>query len=154
MKKFILSFGLSALFLGAMAQDNAKPVGGTGPQISLDKEVHDYGTIANGANGTCEFIVTNTGDQPLIITNCKGSCGCTVPKCDTAPIKPGAKTTITVKYDTKRPGPINKSVTISSNATNAPEKVVRIKGTVEAGPETPASPVKEQSPMAPVEKTN
>ena len=115
MKKFILSFGLSALFLGAMAQDNAKPVGGTGPQISLDKEVHDYGT---------------------------------------APIKPGAKTTITVKYDTKRPGPINKSVTISSNATNAPEKVVRIKGTVEAGPETPASPVKEQSPMAPVEKTN
>ena len=41
-----------------------------------------------------------------------------------------------------------------SNATNAPEKVVRIKGTVEAGPETPASPVKEQSPMAPVEKTN
>ena len=44
-------------------------------------------------------------------------------------------------------------MTISSNATNAPEKVVRIKGTVEAGPETPASPVKEQSPMAPVEKS-
>ncbi|MBK8341350.1 MAG: DUF1573 domain-containing protein [Flavobacteriales bacterium] len=153
MKKFLFSFALSALFLGATAQDNAKPVGGTGPQITLDKEVHDYGTIANGANGTCEFTVTNTGDQPLIITNCKGSCGCTVPKCDTAPVKPGQTTIITVKYDTKRAGPINKNVTISSNATNAPEKVVRIKGTVEAGPETPASPVKEQSPMAPVEKS-
>jgi hypothetical protein len=157
MKKFLLSLSLSALFLGAFAQDNAKPVGGSGPMISLDKDVHDYGTIAYGANGTCEFTVTNTGDQPLILTNCKGSCGCTVPKCDTEPIKPGQKTTITVKYDTKRPGAINKSVTISSNATNAPEKIVRIKGTVEAAPVTPASPtspVKEASPMAPVEKSN
>lgn len=157
MKKFILSLSLSALFLGAFAQENAKPVGGTGPMISLDKDVHDYGTIDYGANGTCEFTVTNTGDQPLILTNCKGSCGCTVPKCDTEPIKPGQKTTITVKYDTKRPGAINKSVTISSNATNAPEKIVRIKGTIGAAPVTPAtptSPVKEASPMAPVERSN
>ena len=154
MKKLLFTLGLSAMFLGAMAQENTKQVGGSGPMISLDKEVHDYGTIEQGANGTCEFMVTNTGDQPLIITNCKGSCGCTVPKCDTAPVKPGEKTIITVKYDTKRVGPINKSVTISSNAVNAPEKVVRIKGTVEAGPSTPTSPVKESSPMAPVEKTN
>jgi hypothetical protein len=75
-----------------------------------------------------------------------------VPKCDTAPVKPGEKTVITVKYDTNRVGPINKSVTISSNATNAPEKIVRIKGTVEASATTPTSPVKEPSPMAPVEK--
>ncbi len=152
MKKLLLSFGLSALFLGAIAQDNAKPVGGSGPMISLDKEVHDYGTIAQGANGTCEFIVTNTGDAPLILTSCKGSCGCTVPKCETEPIKPGQTTAITVKYDTKRVGPINKSVTISSNATNGAEKIVRIKGTVEGAPETPTSPVKEQSSMAPVER--
>ena len=154
MKKLLFTLGLSAMFLGAMAQENTKQVGGSGPMISLDKEVHDYGTIEQGANGTCEFMVTNTGDQPLIITQCQGSCGCTVPKCDTAPVKPGEKTIITVKYDTKRVGPINKSVTISSNAVNAPEKVVRIKGTVEAGPSTPTSPVKEQSPMAPTEKQN
>lgn len=151
MKKTLLSLALSTLFLGAFAQENVKPVGGSGPMISLDKEVHDYGTIPQGANGTCEFTVTNTGDAPLILTQCKGSCGCTVPKCETEPIKPGAKTTITVKYDTKRVGPINKSVTISSNAANAPEKIVRIKGTVEAAAATPTSPVKEQSPMAPVE---
>ena len=142
---------LIALTLGASAQ-TGKAVSGAGPQITVDKEVHDYGKIPNGANGTCEFKVTNTGDQPLIITNCKGSCGCTVPKCDTAPIKPGQSTVVTVKYDTKRTGPINKSVTISSNAMNAPEKIVRITGTVEAGLEGPASPVKEQSPMAPVEQ--
>ena len=151
MKKLLLSLGLSAAFLGAIAQDNAKTVGGQGPMISVDKEVHDYGTIAQGANGTSEFTVTNTGDAPLIITNCKGSCGCTVPKCETEPIKPGQSTSVTVKYDTKRVGPINKSVTISSNATNAPEKIVRIKGTVEASATTPTSPMKEQSPMAPVE---
>ena len=151
MKKFILSIGLSALFLGAFAQDG-KTVGGTGAQISVDKEVHDYGKIAAGANGSCEFKVTNTGDQPLIITNCKGSCGCTVPKCDTAPIKPGASTIVTVKYDTKRVGPINKSVTITSNAANTPSKVVTIRGTVEAAASTPTSPVREANPMAPVEK--
>ncbi|MFT3885123.1 MAG: DUF1573 domain-containing protein [Flavobacteriales bacterium] len=155
MKKFIATLGLSALFLGAFAQDNAKPVGGTGPMISVNKEVHDYGTIDQGANGTCEFKVTNTGDQPLIISNCKGSCGCTVPKCDTAPIAPGQTTIVTVKYDSNRVGAINKSVTISSNATNAPEKIVRITGEVRAtAAATPASPVKEQSPMAPTEKAN
>ena len=152
MKHVFLSISLALTTLAGMAQDNAKPVGGSGPMISVDKEVHDYGNIQQGANGTCEFVVTNTGDAPLILTNCKGSCGCTVPKCDTEPIKPGAKTTISVKYDTKRPGAINKSVTISSNATNAPEKVVRIKGTVEASASAPATPEMELSPMAPVEK--
>ena len=144
MKKFLLALGLAALATTSFAQ--------TGPKISVDKDVHDYGTIPQGANGTCEFVVTNTGDAPLILTNCKGSCGCTVPKCDTEPIKPGGKTVITVKYDTKRVGAINKTVTISSNATNEPEKVVRIKGTVTAAAETPTTPVKEPSPMAPVEK--
>ena len=139
----------ATMLLTASAQEG-KQVGG-GPIITLDKDVHDYGTMQQHANGTCEFTVTNTGDAPLIITNCKGSCGCTVPKCEKAPIQPGATSKITVKYDTKRIGPINKAVTISSNATNEPSKIVRIKGTIEAAPEGPTSPVKEQSPMVPVE---
>ncbi|HRH37543.1 MAG TPA: DUF1573 domain-containing protein [Flavobacteriales bacterium] len=149
MKKFLLSLGLGLAVLGATAQTPGKVVGGTGPQLSIDKESHDYGTIPQGANGTCEFVVTNTGDQPLIITQCQGSCGCTVPKCDTTPIKPGDKSTITVKYDTNRVGPINKSVTITSNATNTPSKIITIRGTIEAAATTPTSPVKEASPMTP-----
>ncbi|MBK9175446.1 MAG: DUF1573 domain-containing protein [Flavobacteriales bacterium] len=152
MKKLLLSLALGVAVIGASAQTSAKPVGGSGPMISVDKEAHDYGNIPQGANGTCEFTVTNTGDAPLIITQCQGSCGCTVPKCDTAPIMPGAKSAITVKYDTNRVGAINKSVTITSNATNAPSKIVTIKGNVDAAPSTPTSPVKEASPMAPVEK--
>ncbi|MFZ1694770.1 MAG: DUF1573 domain-containing protein [Flavobacteriales bacterium] len=152
MKKSLLTLGFGLAMLAVCAQPNAKPVGGNGPMISLDKESHDYGNIAQGANGTCEFTVTNTGDAPLIITQCQGSCGCTVPKCETNPIMPGQKSAITVKYDTNRQGPINKSVTITSNATNAPSKIVTIRGNVEASAASPTSPVKEASPMAPMEK--
>lgn len=133
MRTTILAACLSLFAFGAMAQDTTKPVGGSGPMIQVDKDVHDYGTISQGGNGECTFTVTNIGDAPLILTNCKGSCGCTVPKCDTEPVKPGGKTVVTVRYDTTRIGAINKSVTISSNATNEPENTVRIKGTVIAG---------------------
>lgn len=146
MKQFLLTLGLGLFTLGAMAQPEMKPVGGTGPMLSLDKEVHDYGTIKQGGNGECEFTVTNTGDQPLIISNCQGSCGCTVPQCETAPIKPGAKSVIKVKYDSNRVGPINKSVTITSNATNTPSKVVTIKGTVEGTVSTPVAPEVKPAP--------
>lgn len=138
MKKTLIAVCLGLLALAGNAQEGSRPVGGSGPMIQLDKDVHDYGVIPQGANGECTFTVTNIGDAPLILTNCKGSCGCTVPKCDTEPILPGAKSTITVRYDTKRVGAINKSVTISSNATNEPEKTVRIKGTVDGPPAAPA----------------
>ena len=141
MKRTVLALTFGALFLGAIAQGTPPATTGGGPMITLDKEVHEYGTISQGANGECIFTVTNTGDQPLILASCQGSCGCTVPKCDTQPILPGAKSVITVKYDTNRVGPINKSVTINSNAVNSPAKVVRIVGTVQgATPPPPAAP--------------
>jgi hypothetical protein len=132
MKKILLSLALAAFMAPAFAQPEGKPVGGTGPMLSIDKDEHNYGNIKQNANGDCQFTVTNTGDQPLIISQCQGSCGCTVPKCDTAPIPPGKTSIINVHYDTKRVGPIMKSVTITSNATNTPSKVVNIRGTVEA----------------------
>ncbi|MBP7409743.1 MAG: DUF1573 domain-containing protein [Flavobacteriales bacterium] len=138
MKKTLITACLGLFAIGVSAQETAKPVGGSGAMIQVDKDVHDYGTISQGGNGECTFTVTNIGDAPLILTNCKGSCGCTVPKCDTEPVKPGGKTVVTVRYDTTRIGAINKSVTISSNATNEPEKTVRIKGTVIAGAGTPS----------------
>lgn len=126
MKKLILGLGLILAFsFGATAQELL-----TGPAIELDKDVHDYGDVENGGDGTCVFTVTNIGTEPLIISRCKGSCGCTVPQCEKAPIAPGTTSMVKVKYDTKRTGPINKSVTITSNAVNDPTKTVRIKGTV------------------------
>jgi hypothetical protein len=136
MKK--LFFTLTLVFAALLVQ---QAVAQTGAKIEFNKETHDYGTIKNGADGACVFEFKNTGDSPLIISNAKGSCGCTVPEWPKEPIAPGAKGSIKVKYDTMRTGEINKSVTITSNAVNAADKVVFIKGTVLA-PETPAEPAK------------
>lgn len=135
MKKVLLSL---AFVFGMVSFISAQTPVQSGAAITVDKDVHDYGDVTFGGDGTCEFKVTNTGTEDLIISKCKGSCGCTVPKCDPNPIKPGEASVITVKYDTKRPGPINKSVTINSNAGNEPVKVVRIKGNV--GPDPNATP--------------
>ncbi len=101
-------------------------------EINFDKDVHDYGTIKQGDNGTYEFKFKNSGKEPLIIRDAQGSCGCTVPEWPKAPIRPGETATIKVTYDTNRLGPIDKSVKIISNAKTDSEKVLKIKGTVEA----------------------
>ena len=147
MKQF---FAACALMLGIATMGLAQEVV-NGPAITLDKDVHDYGTIQQGADGNCEFTVTNSGTEPLIISRCKGSRGCTVPQCEKSPIAPGATSSIKVKYDTKRIGPINKSVTITSNAGNEPTKVIRIKGKVEASDlgNTGGVPVKQPAAGAP-----
>ena len=133
MKKLLFSLAIVGLGF-VMSNANAQEVT-SGAQIDFKKEVHDYGTIEQGADGTCEFEFKNTGTAPLIIQTAKGSCGCTVPSYPKEPIAPGASATIKVKYDTNRVGPINKSVTITSNASNEPTKVIRIKGNVNAAPQ-------------------
>ena len=128
-----------------------------GAEISFDKSTHDYGQIEKSANGECIFVFTNTGNKPLKISNAKGSCGCTVPQWPREEIAPGAKGEIKVRYDTKRVGVINKSVTIQSNAMNSDNitrakkdsegkviggtSTIRIKGEVKA-PKTNATPMK------------
>ena len=132
MKSLILSiaFVATAIFTSQVSAQIEN-----GAKIDFNKEVHDYGNIKNGANGTCTFEFTNTGNAPLIISKAQGSCGCTVPSWPKEPIAPGAKGVISVKYDTKRAGAINKNVTITSNAINEPAKVIRIKGNVAPAPE-------------------
>jgi hypothetical protein len=135
MKKLLFSFAfLVVAVLTANAQNTA--VQG-GAKIEFSKETHDYGNIKYGGEPYCTFEFKNTGDQPLIISGAKGSCGCTVPEYSKEPVAPGAKGSISVKYDTNRPGPINKSVTINSNAVNVEGgiSVLRIKGEVGPAPE-------------------
>ncbi|MCF8417036.1 MAG: DUF1573 domain-containing protein [Crocinitomicaceae bacterium] len=133
MKKAV--FTLVLMLMAVMSFNKAAAQIESGPKIDFTKETHDYGTIKYGADGSCSFEFKNTGNAPLIISNAKGSCGCTVPEWPKEPIAPGAKASIKVKYDTKRPGAINKSVTITSNAVNEPTKVIRIKGNVLPAPE-------------------
>jgi hypothetical protein len=102
----------------------------SGAGMVFVNEVIDYGTIAHNADGKREFVFTNNGTKPLIITNAQGSCGCTVPTSPKEPIAPGAKGVIGVKYATDRVGAFTKTVTITSNAEGQPTKVLTIKGTV------------------------
>lgn len=149
MKKAILSIGLIIMAVFVMNAQEAVTAAG-GPEVEFEKDVHDFGNLKQHGNATTEFKFTNTGTEPLIISNAKGSCGCTVPEWPREPIKPGESAAIKVKYDSKRVGPINKSVTITSNATNTPTKVIRIKGKIEAPAQEETTPVKKQSQGAPV----
>lgn len=147
MKKILAA---AALFLGlvASAQEGGSVVPSidpNAPEIKFETEVLDYGTVKFDANGVREFKVKNTGKSPLTISNVQGQCGCTATTIDgkpgwpQEPILPGKSASIKVKYDTKRPGPFEKNVTITSNAKE-PSKVVKIKGVVEAAPVAPATP--------------
>ena len=108
------------------------------PKFDFEEITFDLGTVQSGESVTHEFKFKNSGDKDLIISQAKGSCGCTVPDWPKEPIAPGETGKITVHYDTQRAGAINKSVTINSNAINEPIKVIRIKGNVLPQPETGA----------------
>ncbi len=101
----------------------------TGPVFEFDTEVIDYGEIAANSDGNRVFTFKNVGKSPLIISQVKGSCGCTVPTKPDKPIMPGETGEIKVKYATNRIGPFSKTVTITSNAYED-TKVLRIKGRV------------------------
>ena len=128
-KVFTLLFiGLLAQgVLGQTKEDVLKDF--TGPVFEFDTEVIDYGEIEANSDGNRVFTFKNVGKSPLIISQVKGSCGCTVPTKPDKPIMPGETGEIKVKYATNRIGPFSKTVTITSNAYED-TKVLRIKGRV------------------------
>lgn len=152
MKKTILSIGLMlCVAIGTKAQETTtpNPVNPNAPKFKFDSELVDYGTIEHNANGDREFKFTNTGKEPLIISNAVGSCGCTTPQWPKEPIAPGKSGVIKVHYATDRVGHFEKQVTLTSNA-DTPSKVIRIQGTVKPDP-TPA-PDGTTAPAPPVEQ--
>jgi hypothetical protein len=149
MKRIILYIGLAVASMGLTSVSFGQAAEFVqGAKLSLDKEVHDYGKIKKGADGSCYFTITNTGTEPLTITNAKGSCGCTVPSWPKEPIIPGESAKMKVTYATNRVGPINKSVTITSNSVDGKVKMVKIKGEVlKPAPEDGAPVLNKKSPM-------
>ena len=96
-------------------------------KIEFKTETIDYGTVNKDEdNGLRVFEFTNTGDKELVINDVKSSCGCTVPSKPTAPILPGKTGKIEVQYN-MNPGPISKTITVTSNATNKPEGTILLK---------------------------
>jgi hypothetical protein len=105
------------------------------PEITFAKAIHDFGTITEGDTVETTFEFTNSGKSELIITNIKGSCGCTVPTgWPKTPISPGETAEFTVKFNSKgKPNKQQKTVTVSSN-TNKGKETVRIMAQVTPDP--------------------
>lgn len=155
MKKVFSLFIVMAFILSsAVAQEPTTPKSQKVkvPEITFENVVHDYGTIQQGDNGECEFAFKNTGKTDLILTNCRSSCGCTVPVWPKDPIAPGKKGVIKVKYNTQRIGGINKTITVESNAVNS-RVVLTIKGNVTPTP-TEAAPTNDGSNSVKTGSTN
>lgn len=118
-----------------------------GPAISFEKDTHDFGKLEEGNVPKYQFKFTNTGTQPLVITNVRPSCGCTTPNWSKEPVMPGQSGYIEAAYNSKgRPGSFTKSITVS---TNIPDQtyVLFIKGEVIPQPTAPdpnTSPVRLQ----------
>lgn len=140
----LLAFSLAVLTTGCKEESVAnkitdadikaieaeKALVGKLPKVKLDKEIHDFGTIAEGAVVETEFIVTNSGEGDLLIVDAKGSCGCTVPQPPKDPIKPGESAPIKVSFDSKgKPGNQEKTVTLTTNTENGHE-MFKIKANV------------------------
>ena len=109
----------------------------TGPltAIKFDNDTHDWGKVMDGETVTHVFKFKNTGKEPLVINNAKGSCGCTVPEWPKEPIAPGGSGEIKVVFDSKGKGAVggkddSKRVTITAN-TDPVDTYLTIKGKID-----------------------
>ena len=119
--KYVFLLLATALFGGAAIAQ---------PTIKFLEETHDFGEVIEGKLASHEFVVSNMGNQPLILSNVQASCGCTSPVWSKEPIMPGKSGIVKAMYNSVgRPGQFNKSLTITSNAANG-TKTVFVKGNV------------------------
>ena len=110
----------------------AEPAAPAGPTTTMEftETEFDFGTVDAGEKVNHIYKFTNTGSEPLIISNAKGSCGCTVPSWPKEPIAPGASAEIAVQFDSKgKSGKQSKRVTITAN-TDPVQTFLTIKGEV------------------------
>lgn len=146
---FILALLFTGFSVSLSAQDQSAAADASaeaGPALLVEEAVIDFGTIKQDSDPIRIFKITNTGDAPLLITNARGSCGCTTPQREdwNRPIGAGETRDLRVRYDTHRIGPFQKRVTLTHNASEEPT-ILTIKGKVEPKPAAPeAVPAGEQ----------
>ncbi len=130
-----------------------KPVQPTVPagpttSISFKETTFDFGKIKQGDKAEHNFTFTNTGKEPLILSNVKTSCGCTVPKWPRKPIAPGKSEVINVVFNSRgKRNAQNKKITITAN-TEPKNTYIYMKGFVDAPPKE-NSPIKNASKATP-----
>ena len=99
------------------------------PLMSFKEEQFDFGEIEQGTHVEHLFTFTNTGDAPLVITDARSSCGCTVPEYTKEPVAPGEKGELLVKFDGSGRGTVSKVITLITNTEKGTERL-QIRATV------------------------
>ena len=144
MKKFLTLFSAIAIAVVINAQTTASP------EVLLVKETaFDFGTIPQGKPVYHFFEVTNTGKDPMVISNVQTSCGCTTPEWSKEPIAPGATAKVRVGYNAAGEGHFEKFITIMYNQNLS--KQIKITGTVW---KAPASSAPENSSISLLKQKN
>lgn len=107
MKKLIF---IPVFFLFAIGAGYAQGV------MKFKEETHNFGKIPQGTPVTTEFVFTNTGNAPVVLSEVKPTCGCTTPEYTKTPVAPGKTGVIKATFNAAAAGPFNKSITVTSNA--------------------------------------
>ena len=111
------------------------------PTINFDKTLHDFGEIQNGTPVETVFSYTNSGRSPLVVTDIKSTCGCTVPQgWSKEPLMPGESSQFSVKFNGKGANKVSKTITLTTNTEKGREQV-RITAFVKPDPNAPAPAV-------------
>lgn len=98
-------------------------------EFKFTEEKHDFGKVPQGKPVSTEFAFTNIGTEPLILTEVKPTCGCTIADYTKTPVKKGEKGLIKITYNAAVEAPFNKTIVVTSNA-KTPTKYLVIVGEV------------------------
>ncbi len=102
--------------------------------MEFQSETFNWGELEEGEVVQNVFTFTNNGVEPLLISNAKGSCGCTVPRWPKEPILPGESAEILVQFNSKgkgKEGGANQSKRVTITANTEPKNTyLTIKGVV------------------------
>ena len=123
-----LTFGMVS-FAQAQTAPNAPAKENVVSPLKWKSDMLAVGEIPQSKPKPIDFEFTNTGKTDIVITNVKPTCGCTVADYTKTPIKPGEKGKVTATYNAANKGAFTKTITVTTNAEDAP-KSLSFKGTV------------------------
>lgn len=126
---FILGIFASGNLFAQWGNGTGSLSSGDQGDIKWESKIIDIGDIQQYNRQEIIYKLTNVGGKPIIISNAKGSCGCTEIKFSKRPILPGKTTSILVNFDAEDPGVFNKTITLTMNIENS-SQVLHLKGTV------------------------
>lgn len=127
-KKVLSLAGILMFVLMSVSAEEKK-----GPQFKFENDRHDYGTVYVDElpDGKLAINFSNTGDEPLVLSNVRACCGTRVTQWPREPILPGEEGTINIEFRlAPRPQRISRSVTVTYNNEERPTERFRITGQV------------------------